>query len=98
MRAVDTNLLVRLVTRDDPRQVALAEDFVAPGAWVSHLVLAETNWVLSSVYELEASKISGAIEMILNHRELSVQEPDVVTRALAHYRRSLPLASLIVSS
>jgi predicted nucleic-acid-binding protein len=87
MRAVDTNLLVRLVTRDDPRQVALAEDFVAPGAWVSHLVLAETTWVLSSVYELEASKITAAIEMILNHRELSVQEPDVVTRALAHYRK-----------
>jgi len=87
MRAVDTNVLVRLVTRDDPRQVALAEAFVAPGAWVSHLVLAETTWVLSSVYELEASKIAAAVEMILNHRELSVQEPDVVTRALDHYRK-----------
>ena len=87
MRAVDTNVLVRLVTRDDPRQVALAEDFVAPGAWVSHLVLAETTWVLASVYELEASKIAAAVEMILSHRELSVQEPDVVTRALDHYRK-----------
>jgi predicted nucleic-acid-binding protein len=87
MRAVDTNVLVRLTTRDDPKQVALAEAFVAPGAWVSHLVLAETTWVLSSVYELEASKIAAAVEMILNHRELSVQEPDVVTRALDHYRK-----------
>lgn len=87
MRAVDTNVLVRLVTRDDPNQVALAEGFVARGAWVSHLVLAEATWVLSSVYELEASKIAAAVEMILNHRELSVQEPDVVTRALDHYRK-----------
>ena len=39
MRAVDTNVLVRLVTRDDRRQVAAAEAFVARGAWVSHLVL-----------------------------------------------------------
>ena|ERR1044071_188263 len=87
MRAVDTNVLVRLVTRDDPRQAALAEAFVAKGAWVSHLVLAETTWVLSSVFELEPSKIAAAVEMILNHRELSVQEPDVVTRALGHYRK-----------
>ena len=69
MRAVDTNVLVRLSTREDPKQVALAEAFVAAGAWVSHLVLAETTWVLSSVYELEASKIAAAVEMILNHRE-----------------------------
>jgi len=41
MRAVDTNLLVRLIVRDNARQVAAAESFVSAGAWVSHLVLAE---------------------------------------------------------
>jgi len=34
MRVVDTNVLVRLLTRDDPRQVAIAEAFVASGVWV----------------------------------------------------------------
>ncbi len=48
MRAVDTNVLIRLITRDDPRQVTAAESYVARGAWVSHLVLAETVWVLSA--------------------------------------------------
>ena len=43
MRAVDTNVLVRLVTRDDAKQVAVAEAFVARGAWVPHLVLAEAT-------------------------------------------------------
>lgn len=42
MRAVDTNVLVRLATRDDAKQVAAAEAFIAKGAWVPHLVLAET--------------------------------------------------------
>jgi predicted nucleic-acid-binding protein len=87
MRAVDTNVLVRLVTRDEPKQAALAQSFIAPGAWVSHLVLTETTWVLSAVYELAAFKIAAAVEMILNHRELSVQEPDVVAKALHHFRR-----------
>lgn len=41
MHAVDTNVLVRLAVQDDAKQVAAAEAFVANGAWVSHLVLAE---------------------------------------------------------
>ena len=42
MRAVDTSVLVRLLVRDDADQVEVAEVFVASGAWISHLVLAET--------------------------------------------------------
>jgi predicted nucleic-acid-binding protein len=86
MLAVDTNVLVRLITRDDPKQVAAAEAFVAKGAWISQLVLAETTWVLSAAYELPAAKIAVAVEMLLNHRELAVQDPDVVAAALANFR------------
>ena len=46
MRAIDTIVLVRLITGDDARQAAAAAAFVRSGAWVSHLVLAETSWVL----------------------------------------------------
>jgi predicted nucleic-acid-binding protein len=87
MLAVDTNVLVRLLTRDDADQVSAAEAFVSRGAWVSHLVLAETFWVLVSVYDLTRAQIATAIEMLLNHRELSLQDADVVTAALDHYRR-----------
>jgi len=88
MRAVDTNVLVRLVTRDDVKQAARADDFVASGAWVSHLVLAETTWVLSAVYELKADVIATAIEMLLNHEALSIADPEVVRAALDHFRRT----------
>jgi len=87
MRAVDTNVLVRLITRDDAKQTAAAETFVSRGAWVSHVVLIETVWVLDSVFELEHTRISLAVEMLLNHRSLVVQDPDVVQAALAHYRK-----------
>lgn len=82
MRAIDTNVLVRLIVRDDPRQTGSAEKFAANGAWVSQLVLAETSWVLQSVYELDNKRIANAIEMLLNHRDLTVQDADVVQRAL----------------
>ena len=87
MRAVDTNVVVRLVTRDDPRQTARAEAFVAKGAWVSHIVLVEVIWVLDSVFELPHKQLVAAIDMLLNHRDLVLQEPDVVSIALARFRR-----------
>ena len=43
MRAVDTNVLVRLVTRDDARQAASADAFIRKGAWVSLLALTESG-------------------------------------------------------
>jgi predicted nucleic-acid-binding protein len=86
MRAVDTNILVRLLTRDDAGQVAAAERFVEPGAWVSHVALVETMWVLDSVYARRPEQIATAIELLLSHRELTVQEPDVVAAALGQFR------------
>ena len=86
MHAVDTNILVRLVTGDDPKQVQSAQDFISSGAWVSHLVLAETTCVLASGYSRKPAAIASAVDMLLNHRELVLQDPDVVTAALEHFR------------
>lgn len=98
MRAVDTNVLVRLLTRDDARQVAAAERFVAQGAWVSHLVLTEATWVLESVYERTPAEIATAISMLLEHRHVVLQEPDVVAGALEHFeaRPSLGFSDCLI--
>lgn len=87
MRAVDTNVLVRLLTHDDQKQVAAAEAFVSNGAWLSHLVLAETVWVLDAVYELDSERIATAMEMLLNHEHLAVQDAEVVAKALENFRK-----------
>lgn len=87
MRAVDTNVLVRLLTRDDARQVEAAEKFVERGAWVSHLVLAEATWVLTSVYARSPMEIATAVEMLLNHQHLTLQDADAVAAANDQFRR-----------
>lgn len=87
MRAADTNLLVRLIVRDEPAQARAAEAFLAKGAWVSHLVLAETLWVLDAVYERSPQQIATAVEMLLNHKHLTIQDSDVVISALELFRR-----------
>jgi predicted nucleic-acid-binding protein len=88
MRAIDTNVLVRLITRDDPAQVEAAEDFVERGVWVSHVVLAETTWVLSEAYELRHAQIADVLEMLLTHQQLTIQDGDVVRAALDRYRKA----------
>ena len=87
MRAVDTNVLVRLIVRDDRAQMEAAEEFVSKGAWVSQLVLAETSWVLDSVYELQPQQIAKAVEMLLNHEHLTVEDADVVAAAVDNFRK-----------
>jgi predicted nucleic-acid-binding protein len=86
MRAIDTNVLVRLMARDDEDQVAVAEAFIAKGAWVSHVVLVETLWVLDSVYDVEPQRLIVAIEMLLNHQTLALEDANVVAAALEHFR------------
>ena len=86
MRAVDTNILVRLVVRDDQAQVRAAEEYIAGGAWISHLVLAETAWVLDAVYDRTAEQVCTAVDMLINHKELTLQDAEVVTSALEHFR------------
>src|SRR5271157_986016 len=86
MRAVDTNVLVRLITRDDARQAAFADAFVEKGAWVSVLALAEATWVLGTVYERNAADLATAVEMLLSHRDLTLQDADVVAAALDLFR------------
>jgi predicted nucleic-acid-binding protein len=92
MRAVDTNVLVRLAVRDDSRQVAAAERFVAGGAWVSQLVLLEFAWVLISVYRLGRAEVGAALEILLNHEHLTVEGAEVVVAALQEYRRAPAVA------
>src|ERR1700744_5950322 len=87
MRAVDTNVLVRLIVRDSPEQVRVAESFIASGAWVSHLVLAEAMWVLDAVYDRTPGQVAGAIDMLLNHKDLTIQDAEVVATALGHFRK-----------
>jgi predicted nucleic-acid-binding protein len=87
MLAIDTHVLVRLLARDDAKQAAAADKFIAKGAWVSHLVLAETLWVLGSVYERTTKQQITILEMLLGHQSLVLQDADTVTAALAHFQR-----------
>jgi predicted nucleic-acid-binding protein len=86
MLAVDTNVLVRLLARDDVKQAAAADAAIAKGAWVSQLVLAEAVWVLDAVYERTPKQLIAALDLLLTHESLVLQDADVVAAAVAQFR------------
>ena len=55
---------------------------------MSHLALIETLWVLTTGYRRDPEEIADAVEMLLRHRSLTIQDADVVSAALDQYRRA----------
>ena len=86
MRAVDTNLLVRLLVRDDAAQVDAAEDALEQGAWVSHLVLPEAR----RLRERQPGEFLGSTCSRMDMASwiccVTLQDADVIASALAHFR------------
>ena len=86
MRAADTNVLVRVLARDDAEQVEIADTFMAAGAWVSLLVLQETIWVLERAYEVDRKQQALLIGMLLEHASIALQAPELIAAALDTFR------------
>lgn len=80
MHAVDTNIVIRLLTRDDPAQTAVADVILASGpVWLSKTVVLETMWVLASVYGYGEPLIREAITGLIGIDNVHAEdEPDLV--------------------
>ncbi|MBI4877175.1 MAG: type II toxin-antitoxin system VapC family toxin [Acidobacteria bacterium] len=84
MTAVDTNVLVRLLTEDEPKQAAAARFlFAARPIWIAKTVLLETNWVLSSLYGFDEDAIREAFTRLLGLNSVHIEDEPAVSAALA---------------
>ena len=88
MRAIDTNVVLRLLVGDDDVQVAAAEKFIRDGAWLPILALAEAAWSLRSVYKRNPGEIAAAIEMLLDNEMISIEHSNAAKNALRLFRLS----------
>jgi predicted nucleic-acid-binding protein len=96
MVAVDTNVLVRLLTGDDPEQQAIARLTFASGqVWIAKTVLMETGWVLNSLYKFEQSVIKEAFTKLLGLRNVRMESEAEVANALALTDQGLELADAL---
>ena len=83
MIGLDTNILVRYLTQDDPKQAALANHLIEetltteqPG-FVSTVALVELAWVLESGYQCERSRVAEVLERLLRSKTIVVEHADV---------------------
>lgn len=92
MRAVDTNVLVRYMAADDPRQTRLAERFIEScrkeeeQVLIPILVLCELVWVLIRSYRNTKADVLAALEQILETDMFVVENDSLVRRSIEDYR------------
>jgi predicted nucleic-acid-binding protein len=93
MIGLDTNVVVRYFTEDDPAQTLLAQELVeglepeSPG-FIAAVVLAELVWVLETSYAFDKEDIVNALDTLLRSKELVIERADVAWQALKRFRTS----------
>jgi predicted nucleic-acid-binding protein len=94
MLGIDTNVLVRYLTRDDRLQYEKARRLIdrevtkGEAVLVSLLVLLETEWVLRSRYELAKSEIVTAFSALLDTADLAFEDEPSIERAVYSWKDS----------
>jgi len=89
---IDTNVLVRYLTQDDPDQAQVVDDLIAKSIresvvlHVDDVVLCELVWVLRGAYRFKKSTIATALDKILSTALFSFDDRDLLRQALDAYR------------
>jgi predicted nucleic-acid-binding protein len=102
MKGLDTNVLVRFLTQDDPDQSRKAAAVIEGAARrgescrLDSVVLCELVWVLREAYEYGKRDICTALEKLLSTAEITVDEKELAHRALEDYRRGGDFADHLI--
>jgi predicted nucleic-acid-binding protein len=96
MVAVDTNIIVRYLTDDDPAQSAIAKSVLkSQSIWIAKTVLLETAWVLRSAYRYSQPAIWNALTGLLGLPNLHAEDEVAVAAALALVGQGMDLADAL---
>jgi predicted nucleic-acid-binding protein len=92
MIGLDTNILVRYLTQDDPDQSKKAAREIDRGLSAGHMffiadiVMCELVWVLETAYGYDRQEISPILENILRTKQFRFENKDLLWKSLAYYR------------
>lgn len=96
MRAVDTNVLVRLFVNDEPDQVTAAAQALASGPiFISKSVIVELEWVLRGVYGRPPAEIASLLEQLISKADVDIEDAAATTRAISWFKRGMDLADAV---
>ena len=96
MISLDTNVLVRFVTNDEPRQAKRARALIEGNdVFVAATVLLESEWVLRAAYGFTADQILDALRKVLGLARMQVEAADKVEKAFSWYAVGLDFADAL---
>lgn len=96
MLALDTNVVVRYLTQDQPDQAAKAQSIIDHDhVFVATTVLLETEWVLRSSYDFDASQIVAALRSFAGLPNVTVEDPGRLDAALSHAAAGMDFADAL---
>ena len=101
MIGLDTNVLIRYLTRDDESQYSETMKLLmrrSASFFVADLVLVETDWVLSSLYDWTREEIADAFARLLQIHNLQFEDEDRIRHSLAAVRRGADLSDELLIS
>ena len=93
MIGLDTNVLVRYITQDDPRQSLRATKLIDSlsaenQGFIAAVSVVELVWVLQGCYDATKSQVVSVLEKLLRAKEMTVENAEIVWQALHAYARS----------
>ena len=94
MTAIDTNIVVRFVTRDDPEQFAQAL-LASTVCYMPDTVVLETGWVLESIYGFSRDEVVRGLRAFLGLENVQVQDAKRLQKALAWYVEGMDFADAL---
>lgn len=97
MIALDTNILARLVTNDDPVQARQAASLIDTGnaLFVPLTVTLELEWVLRGAYSLDKPAIIRSFEALLSVRNMNFERQADIQQALQYYQSGFDFADAL---
>jgi predicted nucleic-acid-binding protein len=93
--SLDTNILVRWITRDDAAQTALADQMLAQPCWICASVLVELGWVLETSARLSRDQLSYAVNVLLSLPMVQVENMNALRWAIERYNQGADWADMI---
>ena len=96
MVAVDTNVIIRFLTRDHPSEAARATElFGSEQIWISKTVLLESAWVLGSLYGFEDAQVENALRALAGLPNTQVEDVIAVAQAFDLHAQGLEFADAL---
>ena len=95
MRSIDTNVLARWVMRDDPGQTKIADRIIDQPIEITHTVLLEVGWILTSIGRMSREQFADTVVRVLDLETATIQRRMALRWAVDRYRAGADWADVL---